>query len=159
MQSVEQFWNKCMRNIEVSQPSLLASVEKAPCEELLSIADYSGCDFEAGGFSAPCFSSSSSVHWALAISSLISISTREWREYKIPISLLAAFRRDLLRKRAKTIGWNEVCKLSMDFIYGFCVSNLIIWHWWCVAQLETAALMKTALKICTKISVLIRLSK
>lgn len=47
----------------------------------------------------------------------------------------------------------------MDFIYGFCVSNLIIWHWWCVAQLETAALMKTALKICTKISVHIGLSK
>ena len=47
----------------------------------------------------------------------------------------------------------------MDFIYGFCVSNLIIWHWWCVAQSETAALMKTALKICTKISVHIGLSK
>lgn len=46
----------------------------------------------------------------------------------------------------------------MDFIYGFCVSNLIIWHW-CVAQSETAALMKTALKICTKISVHIGLSK
>lgn len=40
--------------------------------------------------------------------------------------MLVVFIRDLLRGEVKIIGWNEVCRLFMDFIYDFCVSNLIV---------------------------------
>lgn len=126
IRSVQQFQNKCTHNIQVSQP-LRGSPE---CGESAVWGTpvncwYFGMPLWSWRFSAPLFLPLLlRCAGFLATSLLISMSTREWRGYKIPVSLWAAFLRDLLWEEAKTIGRNEVYRYLWA---SFVISVWVIW--------------------------------